>query len=113
AATGCNSAYLYTPNLNQGGTQADYHARMFAPGDGIAEDPATGSASAILAAQFLASGTLANGETTITLLQGAQMGRPSQIRLRIIAQDGQLQQVCIAGSAVAIGQGQLHALPPA
>lgn len=45
AMAGVDSAYLYTP-----GEACDYRARLFSPGAGIPEDPATGSASAILSA---------------------------------------------------------------
>lgn len=61
-AAGVDSIYLYTP-----GEGCDYRARMFSPTAGIPEDPATGSASAILAAQLLASDALAPGATRLTL----------------------------------------------
>ena len=75
------------------------HARMFAPLDNIPEDPATGSACAALGA-FLASlhGTAQN----LTVHQGYDMGRPSQIGLS--AQDG---TVTISGAAVQTMQGDL------
>jgi trans-2,3-dihydro-3-hydroxyanthranilate isomerase len=57
-AAGVDSIYLYAKD-----SARDYRARMFSPTAGIPEDPATGSASAILAAQLLASGTLTEGET--------------------------------------------------
>jgi trans-2,3-dihydro-3-hydroxyanthranilate isomerase len=106
-AAGVDSIYLYTP-----GTDCDYRARMFSPTAGIPEDPATGSASAILAAQLLASGALAEGETRLTLHQGVEMGRPSVIGMiaRVVA--GRLDQVRIAGSAAAIGEGRVR-VPPA
>jgi trans-2,3-dihydro-3-hydroxyanthranilate isomerase len=50
--------------------------RMFAPLSGVPEDPATGSAAAVLAA-FLNS--LAPAETRFTLAQGRHIGRPSNI----------------------------------
>jgi trans-2,3-dihydro-3-hydroxyanthranilate isomerase len=51
-------------------------ARMFDPPAGIAEDPATGSATAILAGQLQATGALTDGTNTWTLKQGVEMGRP-------------------------------------
>jgi len=95
-------AYLYTP-----GTGCDYRARMFAPGTGTYEDPATGSASAILAAQLLASGALRPGTNHITLHQGVEMGRASTILLTAEC-DPTLTQIRIAGSAVPISQGQIR-----
>ena len=58
-----------------------FHARMFAPTVGIAEDPATGSAAAALAGMVAASGTLGEGEHELGLEQGYAMGRPSVLRL--------------------------------
>jgi trans-2,3-dihydro-3-hydroxyanthranilate isomerase len=97
---GVDSAYLYTP-----GADADYHARMFSPGAGIPEDPATGSASAILAAQLWAAGALGVGETRLALLQGVEMGRPSQIALTVVCDQAGVQSVRVAGTAVRISEG--------
>ena len=102
AAHGVDSAYLYTK-----GEDCDFRARMFSPTAGIPEDPATGSASAILAAQLLANGAVKDGTTILTLHQGVEMGRPSILRLTIEAAGGALTAVRIAGSAVRIGEGRL------
>lgn len=102
APTNEHAIYLYTQT---GETQ--YQARMFAPKDGIAEDPATGSASAIFAAQLLAAGALTDGENLISLRQGYEMGRPSQIALRIHVAQGELQAIYVSGSAVPISSGQI------
>ena len=101
-AAGVDSIYLYTK-----GGDCDYRARMFSPTAGIPEDPATGSASAILAAQLLASGILTEGETRLTLRQGVEMGRPSEIGLTIVLRAGKLDQVRVAGSAVPVASGQI------
>ncbi len=102
-AGGVDSAYLYTP-----GSGCDFCARMFSPTAGIPEDPATGSASAILAAQLLASGALPEGETRLTLHQGVEMGRPSVIGLTTVVHGGALAEVRIAGSAVPISEGRVR-----
>jgi trans-2,3-dihydro-3-hydroxyanthranilate isomerase len=102
-AAGVDSIYLYTP-----GTDCDFRARMFSPTAGIPEDPATGSASAILAAQLLASGALGEGETRLTLHQGVEMGRPSVIGLTAVVRAGTLAEVRIAGSAVPISEGRIR-----
>ncbi len=104
-AAGVDSIYLYTK-----GAQCDYRARMFSPTAGIPEDPATGSASAILAAQLLASSALAEGETRLSLHQGVEMGRPSVIGLTAVVTNGTLAQVRIAGGAVPIAEGRIR--PP-
>jgi len=99
------SVYVYCPD-GQG-----YAARMFAPAHGMPEDPATGSASAILAAQLLAAGALPEGTTHVPLSQGEDMGRPSQISLTVDVQNGALRQIRIKGAAVRVHHGQMTALP--
>lgn len=100
-----NAAYLYTPNGTSG-----FSARMFAPGNGIPEDPATGSASAILAAHLLHTGELSEGTNHISLTQGVDMGRPSQIALTVDVISGKIEAVRIGGTAVRISNGTLQ--PP-
>lgn len=104
AAAGVDSAWCYTP------VPGGYRARMFSPTAGIPEDPATGSASAIFAAELSARGLLANaGETRLTLWQGIEMGRPSDIRLTVVTTAaGAVAQVRVAGGAVRIAQGRIN-----
>ena len=102
AAAGVDSAYLYTP-----GAGTDFAARMFSPTAGIPEDPATGSATAILAANLLAAGILREGENHFTLAQGVEMGRPSRLALTVTVAQSALAAVHIGGSAVPVSQGQI------
>jgi trans-2,3-dihydro-3-hydroxyanthranilate isomerase len=102
-AGGVDSAYLYTP-----GRECDYQARMFSPTAGIPEDPATGSASAILAAQLQVSDALTEDVTRLVLHQGVEMGRPSRIGLCIHTLAGRLVSVRISGGAVPISEGQVR-----
>ena len=99
---GTGSIYVYAP-----GDEVDLEARMFAPLGGIGEDPATGSATALLAAQLLANGALAEGETVLKLCQGRDMGRKSDLSLRVIVQGGALAAVHVGGSAVPVSSGQI------
>jgi trans-2,3-dihydro-3-hydroxyanthranilate isomerase len=103
AAGGVDSAYLYTP-----GAGATYQARMFSPTAGIPEDPATGSASAILAAQLWSAGALSQGTNRLTLLQGVEMGRRSEIALTVVCDTSGVQSVSVAGSAVRISDGRIR-----
>lgn len=100
-----DSAYLYTPLAP--GHGADFRARMFSPTAGIPEDPATGSAAAIMAAQLHACGALSGAETHLSLHQGVEMGRPSAIGLRIVMVDGALAEVHVSGSAVPVSRGRI------
>ncbi|MBD1202789.1 MAG: PhzF family phenazine biosynthesis protein [Rhodobacteraceae bacterium] len=106
-AAGVDSAYLYTP-----GEDCDFRARMFSPTAGIPEDPATGSATAILAAQLMASGALAEGVTRFHLRQGVEMGRASDLFMTVEVAKGSIAAVRIRGAAVPISEGRI-ALPKA
>ncbi|PRY23738.1 trans-2,3-dihydro-3-hydroxyanthranilate isomerase [Aliiruegeria haliotis] len=106
AASGVDSAYLYTSDGDVG-----YRARMYSPTAGIPEDPATGSASAILAAQLLAAGALGEGENAVALTQGVEMGRESHITLTACVRDGSLREVRIGGSALRMNEGELTPPP--
>ncbi|TJZ91067.1 PhzF family phenazine biosynthesis protein [Paracoccus gahaiensis] len=94
--------YCYAPE------GAGFRARMFAPANGVPEDPATGSATAVLAAALLAAGALAEGETRLALRQGVEMGRPAELGLRITVTDGRLAQVCVSGRAVRVAEGRIR-----
>lgn len=103
-AHGVDSTYLYAPASGE----CDYCARMFSPTAGIPEDPATGSATAILASQLIENNEINDGTTHLTLHQGIEMGRPSTLYLTVKAAHGRLTSVRIKGSAVRIGKGQLR-----
>ncbi len=103
AAGGVDSAYLYAP-----GEGCDFQARMFSPGAGIPEDPATGSATAILAAQLHAAGRVPPGTTRVTLRQGVEMGRRSDLVLTIDAEAAGPTAIRIRGAAVEIGAGRIR-----
>ena len=79
-------------------------ARMFAPLDGIPEDPATGSAAAALAAYL---GQLNGASQDFDIEQGSEMGRPSLIEASVSVQDGQPVAVTISGKARKIMEGRL------
>lgn len=85
----------------------DFHARMFAPGLGVAEDPATGSAAAAFAG--LIASQLADGEHAIAIEQGYEMGRPSLIRLTAGVSGGRLRSAAIGGDAVMVTEGTIEA----
>ncbi|RPH69869.1 MAG: PhzF family phenazine biosynthesis protein, partial [Hyphomicrobiales bacterium] len=85
-----------------------FRARMYSPTAGIPEDPATGSATAILARQLLSAEALADGKHAWTLEQGYEMGRPSDLHLEADVAGGDLKAVRVAGQAVQIMSGVLE-----
>ncbi len=82
-------------------------ARMFAPALGIAEDPATGAASAALGGYLAAQQQPGAGWTRWRIRQGEAMGRPSLIQLGAELRDGALRSVEVGGSTVIVGEGEL------
>lgn len=86
-----------------------FHARMFAPAFGIAEDPATGSAVAAFAGLLARFDPQGDGERRLAIEQGYEMGRPSQIGLALTTSAGRLQRVIISGAAVIVSGGTIEA----
>jgi trans-2,3-dihydro-3-hydroxyanthranilate isomerase len=99
------AVYLYTNAAT--GAGATWHARMFASGWGIVEDPATGSAAAAFAGVLMQFEQPGDGEHMFVIEQGLEMGRPSFISLGIAVEDGALMSATIGGSAVIIAQGTI------
>ncbi len=87
----------------------DFHARMFAPSAGVAEDPATGSAAAAFAGVLARASALPDGEHAIAIEQGYEMGRPSLIGLAVVTAGGDLVSASIGGDAVVVTQGTIEA----
>ena len=100
------SAYLYCPQTAR--PDSHYHARMFAGGWGIAEDPATGSAAAAFAAVVMAFDKPADGEHMLIIEQGFEMGRPSLISLGLEIEGGALRAATVGGSVVIVSEGTLR-----
>ena len=84
-----------------------FHARMFAPGMGIPEDPATGSAAAAFAG--LLASQLPDGTHAVTIEQGYEMGRPSLIRVVAVVEAGRVLSASIGGDAVVVTEGTIEA----
>ena len=100
-------AYLFCAETVDTGN--DFHARMFAPGLGIPEDPATGAAVAAFAGLLAVTRAPPDGEHTFHIEQGYEMGRPSLIELTPTIRGGALRAATIAGGAVQISEGTIEA----
>ena len=81
---------------------------MFAPGAGVAEDPATGSAAAALAGWLVRHTANQSSTQRWTILQGEAIGRPSQIELEADVRDGAVQAVRVGGASVMVSDGVLR-----
>jgi trans-2,3-dihydro-3-hydroxyanthranilate isomerase len=86
-----------------------FHARMFAPGMGVAEDPATGSAVAAFAGAVMQFDGPPDGLHKKIIEQGFEMGRPSLILLSLHVEGGKLATARIGGSALRVSEGTIEA----
>jgi trans-2,3-dihydro-3-hydroxyanthranilate isomerase len=89
------------------GSGRQWKSRMFAPGLGVAEDAATGSAAGPLAVHLCRHGRLAWGDE-ITIEQGTELGRPSRLHARVIGSPAGIEAVEVGGAAVIMGRGEFN-----
>jgi trans-2,3-dihydro-3-hydroxyanthranilate isomerase len=104
---GAKDIFAFTTETESAGSGV--HSRMFAPLDGIPEDPATGAASGPLGCYLVRHRVVpSDGQLEITSEQGIEMGRPSFIRIRIAHDGEQITRVRVGGSCRYMGGGHLE-----
>ena len=79
--------------------------RMFGPGLGTAEDPATGSAAGPLAVHLARHGVVSFGER-VEIRQGAEIGRPSMLYAQAHGSPERIDRVLVGGAAVVVARGE-------
>jgi trans-2,3-dihydro-3-hydroxyanthranilate isomerase len=89
------------------GSGSAWKTRMFAPSDGVPEDPATGSAAGPLVCHLCRHG-LVDWGTEIEISQGAEIGRPSTLYARATGHDGSIERVEVGGRAVVVARGEFR-----
>jgi trans-2,3-dihydro-3-hydroxyanthranilate isomerase len=87
------------------GEGLSWKTRMFAPADGIPEDPATGSACGPLAVHLARHGRIPFGEE-IEVSQGVELRRPSLLYARVEGEGDRIDRVEVGGSAVIVARGE-------
>jgi trans-2,3-dihydro-3-hydroxyanthranilate isomerase len=97
--------YAVAGNFAPGG---HIKARMWAPADGVPEDPATGSAAAALSGSLAAKLPDSDGIFTWTIEQGAELGRPSLITASAEKRGGAVVKIHVGGNAVIVGEGSFR-----
>ena len=102
---------IYLFSTESAGDDVTAYARMFAPGLGVAEDPATGSACGPLGCYLVQQGLVPRERAAqIVSWQGVAMGRPSRIHIAITQDEsGRISRVQVGGQAVSVAQGTLAA----
>jgi trans-2,3-dihydro-3-hydroxyanthranilate isomerase len=102
---GSDAVYLYTRDVPaiEG---CDLQARMFHPGSsGLAEDPATGSATVAAAALLADLASERDGELKLRIGQGVDMGRPSLLLTRVRKENGVVVSAHVGGRCVQMMEG--------
>jgi trans-2,3-dihydro-3-hydroxyanthranilate isomerase len=96
--------FCYDPELEG----SSIRARMFDPGFGIEEDPATGSAATALAG-YLGIRTQ-KGDRTLRWVveQGFEMGRPSILQVEADLEGDRIKEIRVGGASVLVSKGTIE-----
>jgi trans-2,3-dihydro-3-hydroxyanthranilate isomerase len=84
-----------------------WKTRVFVPGHGVPEDPATGSAAGPLALHLARHGRIAFGDE-IEIVQGVEIGRPSTLFARVEGSADAVERIEVSGSAVVVARGEFR-----
>ena len=98
--TWAHHVYLVCPLFG-----GDVRVRMFAPGSGVPEDPATGSAAAVLGGYLGGASRQLNGTLKWQVAQGEEVGRPSLIEVECDRAGGATTAIRVGGGAVFVSRG--------
>ncbi len=96
--------HLYT----RSGDEFDIRARMFAPLDGVPEDPATGSANCALAGLLAHRDRAGSGSFKWRIAQGVEMKRPSILNAYARKENGEVTATGVGGSCVMVSEGTIE-----
>jgi trans-2,3-dihydro-3-hydroxyanthranilate isomerase len=89
------------------GSGTRWKTRMFAPGHGVSEDPATGSAAGPLALHLARHGRIGFGDE-IEIRQGEEIARPSRLYARVDGSADHVERIEVGGSAVVVARGEFR-----
>ena len=97
---------LSTETVN---TNSDVHVRMFAPGAGVLEDPATGSAAGPIGAYVEHHNLLRRDRKgkSIIIEQGYEMRRPSQLIAQVVWEK-EATNVLVSGKVKLMAEGNFY-----
>jgi trans-2,3-dihydro-3-hydroxyanthranilate isomerase len=89
-------------------TGSQIRARMFAPGLGVPEDPATGGACVALGGYLARRDSRADGTLRWRVEQGFEMGRPSLLDVEVDKRAGAIVDVRVGGQTVVVCDGSIE-----
>jgi len=106
-STGVGAVFIFTTETELEGSSV--HSRMFAPGLGVQEDPATGAASGPLGCYLTRYEVFRTSDRMeFTSEQGIEMGRTSIIKIVIEQEAGAIKSVRVGGQCRYVGEGYLE-----
>jgi trans-2,3-dihydro-3-hydroxyanthranilate isomerase len=97
--------YLFSGEITNG---AHLYVRMFGPAFGIPEDPATGSAAAVIAGAGALFSQAAEPSFGLTIDQGVLMGRPSRLEAEATLSGGKVVAVSVGGATTFVAEGEIN-----
>jgi len=100
--------HVYLVCMDAQGEGVDVRVRMYAPGSGVPEDPATGSAAAALGGYLSRADGSQQASLSWVVEQGLEMGRPSLLYVEADRTGGDTTAVRVGGSAVSVSQGTMR-----
>jgi len=106
---GSDCAMCYTVETTE--PHGAVRCRLFAPGLGVPEDPATGSAAGALGSYLVWHNIVRphDGVSRIRVSQGTEIGRPSTIDVEIaVGNGGEITEVRVGGMARTVIRGQVQ-----
>lgn len=101
---GATGIHLY---FRDGAEGIDVRARMFAPSQGVPEDPATGSANLSLAGLLASLRPEPELSLALHIVQGVEMGRPSRLETSAEKRGGRVVETRIGGRCVPVARGTI------
>ncbi|MEM7023047.1 MAG: PhzF family phenazine biosynthesis protein [Pseudomonadota bacterium] len=107
AGTPGEFVYLFTEDVPADASH-DIQARMFCPGAGFEEDPATGSAAAALGGWLGHVAPESDATTRAVIGQALEIGRPSRLEVEVERRSGQVTAVRVGGTAVLVSEGTIE-----
>ncbi|MGH7638902.1 MAG: PhzF family phenazine biosynthesis protein [Gemmatimonadaceae bacterium] len=105
AAYGTQKVFVFCDEPELKGSH--FRARMFAPGIGVPEDPATGSAVAAFAGYLAKRDERRDGTLRWVIEQGFEMGRPSILEAEADVRKGAVTAIRVGGHSVLVTRGEL------
>ena len=107
AELGAEGFFIFGLKRSSSSDELSTESRMFCPALGIAEDPVSGNAHAMLASYLFELGHFGKNPASFTGYQGRHVGRPGQISVRLEIDQGDLRAAHIGGGAVIVSEGRL------